>query len=245
MTSACVARIAVARSLTTDIRCLYVGDTCYENTHGGGSEIKLEGEKSASSKRLFYGPARFHDIRHNFSSQRPLTEPGENAPIRWTGETSSSSSSSFRERVLIINKFRRREQRFDLSSFSDINHSAIWTGNIQYMNGNREISGCADLGKNGTIKRSRTNERDRLCAIVWSDRGARKLALFAFTFWKGTGRRLWMSYRGKALNPRSIILMSRNANNAQHFQGYVLFLNLFPRSRICECQSSSLNDMTV
>lgn len=81
-TSACVGRIAVARSLTTDIRCLYVGDTCYENTHGGGSEIKLEGEKSASSKRLFYGPARFHDIRRNFSSQRPPTEPGENAPIR-------------------------------------------------------------------------------------------------------------------------------------------------------------------
>ena len=164
-------------------------------THGGGSEIKLEEERKARpSKRLFYGPARFHDIRCNFSSQRPLTEPGENAPIRWTGEISSSSSfffsSSFRERVLIISKFRRSEQRFDSLLFLFINRSGVWMANVRCMN--KSLRGF-----------EKEWQRDRL--MVWSDRGARKLAPFAFYFLKGNGttprRRLWMSYRGKALKP--------------------------------------------
>lgn len=83
-----------------------------------------------------------------------------------------------------------------------------------------EISGGADSRKNETRTRS-----------IWSDRGARKLELRSCLLFRRE-RRLWMSYRGEALNPRSIILMSRNANNAQHFQGYVLFLNLFPLTNL-------------
>lgn len=125
-------------SLTTEIRCLYVGDTCYENTRlrstEGSGEIKLE-EKSAPSKRLFYGPAWFHDIRRNFSfhvhlRHRETLQFGEQKDPPCSGERKliisfrqavnkygrTSYDLSFHLSTIIDNASRRRMD-FDSSCF--------------------------------------------------------------------------------------------------------------------------------